>query len=62
MALRNQGVEFVHAASNEELARWHGIADEAVVRLRGLGVYSDALIDAILDSLADFRSRGANGG
>lgn len=58
-ALKSQGIEFVSATSPEEVARWQRISEEALVQLRGTGRYSDALVQRVLDLIAEFRARPA---
>ena len=55
-ALVNQGIEFVRASSAEEVARWRAISEKAVVELRAMHRYDDALLQDILDQLARYRS------
>ncbi len=54
-ALRAQGIEFVAAASPEELVRWHEITDQALAILRSDGDYSDMAIDTLHRHLEEFR-------
>ncbi len=55
-ALESQGIEFVAPATGEEVERWHGIARDAVTKLRQEGIYDDAVIDEIERHLDEFRS------
>lgn len=55
-ALANQGIEFVEASSAEEVQRWRQISSDAIVKLRGMGIYSDATIQEILSLLDEYRS------
>jgi TRAP-type C4-dicarboxylate transport system substrate-binding protein len=54
-ALANQGIEFVRASSDAEIARWHGISGRAIEQIRALNRYSDPMIDQMLEILAKFR-------
>jgi TRAP-type C4-dicarboxylate transport system substrate-binding protein len=54
-ALRDEGIEFVSAATTEEVARWHDISREALVALRERQIYSNALIDELQRHLEDYR-------
>ncbi len=56
-ALKNQGIEFMEASSEEEVLRWRNISSQAVVKLRTLGRYSDGIIGEILGHLEDFRAQ-----
>lgn len=55
-ALAGQGIELVTASSPEELARWRDISEQTIAALRTQGIYSDAVIEALLGHLADYRS------
>jgi TRAP-type C4-dicarboxylate transport system substrate-binding protein len=55
-ALRNQGIEFVSASSPAELQRWHDISAEVLVKLRGMGRYSEEMITEILRLLEEYRA------
>ncbi len=55
-ALRNQGIEFVTASSEVELQRWHDISAQALVKLRGMGRYSETMISEILRLLEEYRA------
>ncbi len=55
--LLEQGIESVAASSPEEVMRWHAIAEAAVRELRGSGVYSEELIDALLAHLDSYRGQ-----
>ena len=61
-ALRKQGIEFVTAATAEELERWHDISRQALLRLREKQVYSSQMLDALERHLEDFRSRSRESG
>ena len=54
-ALVNQGIEFVRASSSDEVARWRGIGQKAVSKLRAMHRYDDALLQEILDHLGRYR-------
>lgn len=56
-ALQNQGIEFVMASSEEEVARWHRISAEAIGRLRKLGRYSDSFIDELSKNIETYRNQ-----
>ena len=60
-ALQKQGVEFVEASSAEEVERWHAISQQALEKLRTLGRYDEAIIQTILDRLAEVRATSAAG-
>jgi TRAP-type C4-dicarboxylate transport system substrate-binding protein len=55
-ALRNQGIEFVTASSETELQRWHDISAQVLVKLRGMGRYSETVISEILRLLEEYRA------
>lgn len=55
-ALRKQGIEFVTASSEAELQRWHDISAQALVKLRGMGRYSETMISEILRLLEEYRA------
>ena len=55
-ALQNQGVEFVTADSGTEVERWYDIGDQSTQRLLAGDIYSEALIQEILDLLAEYRA------
>jgi TRAP-type C4-dicarboxylate transport system substrate-binding protein len=55
-ALREQGIQFVSAATPAEEERWHDITGEALVVLRKRKIYSDAMFDEIERLLAEYRS------
>jgi TRAP-type C4-dicarboxylate transport system substrate-binding protein len=55
-ALRDQGIQFVSAATPAEEARWHDISRQALVLLRKQRIYSDAMIDEIERLLEEYRS------
>jgi len=55
-ALANQGIQFVEASSAEEVQRWRRISADAIVKLRKMGIYSDATIQEILGLLDEYRS------
>lgn len=54
-ALREQGIEFLTAPDSQEIDRWHDIARQALVELRGKKIYSDVLIDELQGHLEEFR-------
>ncbi len=56
-ALRNQGIEFVMASSDDEVARWHRISQQAIVKLRAMNRYSEVTIQEMLDHLEEFRAQ-----
>jgi len=56
-ALKNQGIEFVQASSEEEVLRWRNISSQAVSKLRTLGRYSEGSIGEILGHVEDFRAQ-----
>jgi len=56
-ALRNQGIEFVMASSEDEIARWHRISEEAIARLRKLGRYSNSFIDELSQHIEAYRKQ-----
>jgi len=60
-ALRKHGIEFVTAATAEELERWHDISDQALVLLREKQIYSNDMIDALLGHLEDRRRQAREG-
>jgi TRAP-type C4-dicarboxylate transport system substrate-binding protein len=55
-ALRNQGIEFVTASSAAELKRWRDISAQALVKLRGMDRYSEAMISEILRLIEEYRA------
>jgi TRAP-type C4-dicarboxylate transport system substrate-binding protein len=55
-ALRDEGIEFVSATTDAEVARWREISRRALAALREKRIYSDALIDELQRHLEDFRS------
>ncbi len=57
-ALQNQGVEIVMPSSEEEIARWHEISDQAIAKLRSMGRYSDAVIEELLGHVEVCRTQG----
>jgi TRAP-type C4-dicarboxylate transport system substrate-binding protein len=61
-ALRDQGIEFVTAATAEEEQRWHDIQDQALVVLREKQIFTPAVIDAIEGYLEEYRSPARAGG
>jgi TRAP-type C4-dicarboxylate transport system substrate-binding protein len=61
-ALRKHGIEFVTAATAEELERWHDISDQALVLLRKKQIYSEEMLDALERHLEDCRSRSRESG
>jgi len=58
-ALKSQGIQFISATSDDEVARWRRISEEAIERVRGTGRYSEGVIQMLLDHLADFRAKQA---
>jgi TRAP-type C4-dicarboxylate transport system substrate-binding protein len=60
-ALREQGIEFVAAASDAEVERWHQISRQVTEQLRKSGRYQTATIDAIERYLAEFRAQSGQG-
>jgi TRAP-type C4-dicarboxylate transport system substrate-binding protein len=58
-ALKKQGIEFIEASSDAEVARWQKMSEDALAKLRELGRYDDALIDRILKTLDEYRSGAA---
>ena len=61
-ALREQGIEFVTAATAEEEQRWHGIQAQALVVLREKQIFTSAVIDRIEGYLEAYRSPARAGG
>ncbi|MBE0616659.1 MAG: TRAP transporter substrate-binding protein DctP [Proteobacteria bacterium] len=61
-ALQKQGITFVGPDSPEELARWRGIADEALRRLREQGAYSEEMLARIQGHLKTYRAEHPNDG
>jgi len=61
-ALRKQGIEFVTAATAEEVERWHDISGQALVLLREKQVYSDEMLDTLERHLEDCRSGSRESG
>lgn len=55
-ALANQGIEFVMARSDEEVARWHSISQQALVKLRAMKRYSEEMIEELLAHVESFRA------
>jgi TRAP-type C4-dicarboxylate transport system substrate-binding protein len=58
-ALRDHGIEFVTATTSEEIDRWHDISHQALAELRRRQIYSDALVDTLLQHLEDYREDAA---
>lgn len=56
-ALKNQGIEFVLASSEEEVERWHDISARAIERLRGMNRYSEKLLDEMIEHLEVYRAQ-----
>jgi len=54
-ALKNQGIEFVTASSEDELERWHDISIQATEHLRKLNRYSTSLLDEMVGHVNTFR-------
>jgi TRAP-type C4-dicarboxylate transport system substrate-binding protein len=61
-ALRKHGIEFVTAATAEELERWHDISDQALVLLRKKQIYTEEMLDALERHLEDCRSQSRESG
>jgi TRAP-type C4-dicarboxylate transport system substrate-binding protein len=61
-ALRDQGIEFVTAATAQEEQRWHDIKDQALVVLREMQIFTPAVIDRIEGYLEEYRSPARAGG
>ncbi len=55
-ALQKQGITFVGPESPAELARWRGIAEEALRRLRERGAYSPEVLGRIQEYLKAYRA------
>jgi TRAP-type C4-dicarboxylate transport system substrate-binding protein len=55
-ALRKQGIEFVMASSDEEITLWHNISQQAIVKLRAMNRYSEAMIEELLHHVESFRA------
>lgn len=55
-ALQKQGITSVGPESPAELARWRGIAEEALRRLREQGAYSPAVLGRIQEHLKAYRA------
>jgi TRAP-type C4-dicarboxylate transport system substrate-binding protein len=55
-ALQNQGIEYVMASSKDEISRWHNISQQALVKLRAMNRYSEAMIEELLRHVEDFRA------
>ena len=60
-ARQGQGIEFVTAANEAELERWHDITREALVVLRRKQIYTEATIDEMLGHLQEFRAANPGG-
>lgn len=56
-ALKNQGIEFVMASSEEEIERWHNISVQATERLRGMNRYSEGLLDEMIELVNTYRAQ-----
>ncbi len=56
-ALKNQGIEFVMASSEEEIERWHDISIQAIERLRGFNRYSESLLDEMIELINVYRAQ-----
>ncbi len=54
-ALKNQGIEFVLASSEEEVERWHNISTQATERLRRMNRYSEDLLDEMIEHVEAYR-------
>ncbi|HXG28230.1 MAG TPA: TRAP transporter substrate-binding protein DctP [Nevskiales bacterium] len=57
-ALRKQGLEF-NTLSAAEREKWQAFADEAIVKLKGAGVYTPALLEQLRGHLVYFRAQAA---
>ncbi len=55
-ALREQGIQFVSAATAAEEKRWHDITRQATLVLRKKQIYSDALFDEIERLVEEYRN------
>jgi len=55
-ALRKQGIQFVMASSAEEISHWHNISQRAIVELRAMNRYSEAMIEELLHHVESFRA------
>ena len=53
--MKNQGIEFVLASSEEEVERWYNISAQATERLRELNRYSESLLDEIIEHVEAYR-------
>ena len=56
-ALKNQGIEFVMASSNDEVERWHDIGIRATEHLRGLNRYTNSLLDEMIEHVDTYRAQ-----
>ncbi len=59
-ALRKQGLEF-NTLSPVERQKWQAFADESIVKLKGAGVYTPALLEQLRGHLMHYRSLAAAG-
>lgn len=59
-ALGEQGIKTV-SPSSKELVRWHKLSQDAIVKLRALGIYSNERIDRIEQYLKECRSPSGAG-
>jgi len=60
-ALQEQGIEFVSAATPEEVERWHAIAGQSLAVLRKKQIYTDEMIDEMLRHLEEYRRQSQAG-
>ena len=44
------------ASSAEEVSRWHNISQRAIVKLRAMNRYSEAMIEELLHHVESFRA------
>lgn len=56
-ALKNQGVKFVTAPSEQEVGRWHDISSRATERLRTLNRYSESLLTEMIEHVEVYRAQ-----
>jgi TRAP-type C4-dicarboxylate transport system substrate-binding protein len=54
-ALKQQGIQFVSAATAAEVERWHDITRQATVVLRKRKIYSDAMFDELERLVEEYR-------
>lgn len=55
-ALKNQGIEFVMAASDDEVERWHDISAKASEKLGQMNRYSEGLLDELRGYVEAYRA------